>query len=392
MTAVLPPGLLPLLGLANFAAGMGAFVVVGVLSPVARDLGLTPAAAGWLMTAYAIVIAVASPVLIALSGARDRARLLVAGLALLGAGALAGALAPGFWPLVGARIVMALGGALIGPVTAAITVALVPPEQRGRALATVFVGLTLSQALGIPVGAWLGYALGWRAAFASVAALALVAALVLARRAPRGLASQPASLAVLGRVLVTPHLLAALAFTLLFMGAAFTLYTYLAPFLEARHGLGREGVTAMLLVFGLGAIVGNTLGGRLTDRIGAGRTLALLCLAQLALMPALTLLHLPVLATGALIGLWSIAGWSSHVAQQARLAALDPARAGVLLALHSSGIYVGGSLGATAGGWALTHGGPDALGPAGAALVLLALLSVGAAAALTRPAPARAAL
>ena len=365
-----------LLAFANFAVGMGAFVVIGVLSPVASDFAVSKAEAGWLMTTYAIVYAVASPVLAATTGRMDRARVLVTGLVVLALGAALAALAPSYAVLLVARTLMAAGGALITPVAMAVGAASVEPPQRGKALATIYTGFTLAQVLGIPAGAWLGYAFGWRWAFGILAGFALIAAAVLYRQVPRGLAAAPNSLKILGSLLAAARPMWAVMFTVFFLSALFVLYTYIAPFLEARHGLGRTGVTAMLLVFGLAGVLGNAIGGFLTDRIGSVRTLAALCVAQIVLMPFLTLTYLPLIATGVAIALWSLSSWSVHVPQQARLAALDPQHAPVLLALHAGGLYVGGSVGSAIGGLALERWGVDALGPTGAVFAVLALASL----------------
>ncbi|HEY8881695.1 MAG TPA: MFS transporter [Roseateles sp.] len=365
-----------LLALANFVIGMGAFVVVGVLSPVAQAFGVTRPEAGALMSVYAATYAVASPLLVAATGRLDRRLLLLVGLALFGLGALAAALAPSFSLLLAARALMALGGGLVTPVAASIGVALAGAGQQGRALAIVFGGLTLAQVLGVPAGAWLGYAFGWAAAFAVVAVLSLLGLAAIALALPAGIAVPVASLASLGAVLRSGRLMLAIAFTALFIGALYVCYTFLAPLLETLYGLSRDGVTGMLLLFGLGAVVGNAMGGRLTDGIGPRKTLVLLCLAQSLLMPALTLPTWPLAAVGALIGVWSVFGWSFMVPQQARLAALDPPRLPVLFALNASAIYVGATLGSSVGGAVLKGLGLHPLGLFGAALALLGLASL----------------
>ncbi|WGF89616.1 MFS transporter [Marinivivus vitaminiproducens] len=377
--------LLLMLALANFAVGMGAFSVIGILTPVAAGFGLDQAGAGWLMTVYALVYAVSSPLLVALTGERERVHVLTGGLLLLFTGAALAALAPGYTTLLAARALMAVGSGLVTPVATAIGVASVPLDQRGRALALVFGGITLAQALGVPSGAWLGYTIGWRVTFAIVAALALGSASVLFVRAPRGLRVPANSLATLGDVLRTPRSVLAIAFNALFVGGAFAFVTYLAPFVEARHGLGREGVFLMFLVFGVGAVVGNAIGGFLTDRIGPVRALIGLAIGQIAILPILTLTHVPVTATAALLGVSSLLGWSAQVPQQARLAALDPERTSVLLALNAAAIYLGGSIGSAAGGQTIAIAGYDALGVTGAALALLGLVSLAVVAALGKP-------
>lgn len=372
------PRQLWLLALANFVIGMGAFVVVGVLSPLAQAFGVTRPQAGALMSVYAGTYAVASPLLVAATGRLDRRLLLVLGLGLFGLGALAAALAPSFGWLLAARALMALGGGLVTPVAASVGVVLAGPGRQGQALAIVFGGLTLAQVLGVPAGAWLGYAFGWASALAVVAALALLGLLAVAAALPRGIRVPVASLASLAGVLRSGRRMGAVAFTALFIGALYVCYTFLAPLLETLYGLSRDGVTGMLALFGLGAVAGNAMGGRLTDRIGPRRTLVLLCLAQAVLMPALTLPTWPLAIVGALIFVWSVFAWSFMVPQQARLAALDPAQLPVLFALNASAIYVGATLGSALGGAVLKGPGLHALGLFGAALMALAFASLAA--------------
>jgi MFS transporter, DHA1 family, inner membrane transport protein len=365
-----------ILSFANFVVGMGAFVVVGVMTPVAEAFGIGRPEAGWLLTAYAIVYAIASPVLVAFSGAIDRRRVLCVGTALFGLGALLAALAPTYALLLAARALMAIGGGLVTPVAAAVGVALAGPENRGRALAWVFGGLTLAQVVGVPFGAWLGYTFGWASAFVAVAVLSALALPAMWRMLPERVAVPVVSGRTLVEVLATPRLMLAVVFTVLFIGGLYVVYTFLAPLLESRLSLKRDGVTAMLVLFGAGAVVGNALGGRLTDRIGAAPTLALLCATQLVWMPLITLWPLGVAGTAVLVAAWSVCAWSFMVPQQARLATLDPARVSVLFALNAAAIYVGASIGSAIGGAVLRAQGFAMLGVGGAAIVLLAAMSL----------------
>lgn len=329
------------------------------------------------MTAYALVYAVASPPLVALTGGLDRRSVLLAGLALFGLGAAAAALAPSFPAVLAARALMAVGGGLVTPVCAAVAVGLTPPADRGRALATVFGGLTLAQVLGVPVGAWLGYQLGWQAAFAAVALLCAAVLVALGALVPRGIAVPRASLAALGQVLASGWRMGAVGFTVLFLSGTYCVYTFLAALLEARLGLGRDGVTLMLLIFGGGAVLGNWAGGRLADRIGSNQTLLILCAGQVLLLPAVAWVALPFVPMAVLVAVWSVFTWSFMAPQQARLAGLDAPRTPILFALNASAIYVGASVGTLVGGLMLDQsGGFAALGLAGAAFMLAAGWSI----------------
>jgi predicted MFS family arabinose efflux permease len=368
--------LLLLFSFSNFIIGLGGFVVIGVLSPIADDFGLSTADAAWAMTAYARAYALTSPVLVALTGAIDRARLLVASMALFALGSLLCATAPDFGIVLLGRAAMAVGAGLVTPAQAAIAASIVAPAERGRALSLVFFGFTIAQAFGVPLGAWLGYGFGWRWAFALVALLSGVGTMVLLATTPRGLKIPANSLATLAATARTPKFAVAVGFTGIFFAGNYCVYTFLAPFVETRFSLDRNGVTLVLATFGICGVAGNLLGGVLSDRLGPDRTLAGVCIGSALAMPALTGLAMPFALTLALVGIWSLIIFGNFAAQQSRLVALDPARASTLLALNAASIYLGSAAGAYIGGLTLKATGYIWLGLAGAVIALLALASL----------------
>lgn len=365
--------LIPVLAAANFAIGMGAFVVIGVLSPIADAFGVSEARAGWLMTVYAAAYAVGSPLCVALTGRLPRRTVLAAGLLTFAAGAAATATAPSEAALHAARIVAALGAGVVSPVAAGVAAAASAPEARGRALAAAFFGVTLAQVVGVPAGAWIGYAIGWEAVFWITAALALAALGGILALVPRDMPFQASALSALGAALIDPRTLFAILYTLLTMAGVYTFFTYAGPVLEASMGFGGGGVSLFLLIFGLGAVAGNILGGALTDRIGAYRTLIFVSVTQIVCMPVYSILPIPAWALYAHVFLWSVGGWSFAASQQTRLVALGPERANVMLALNAAAIYVGVSLGSSLGGAVIAGFGLWALGLAGAMVGALAL-------------------
>lgn len=354
--------LIPILSAANFVIGMGAFMVVGLLNPLAEDLGISAAAAGWVMTSYALAYAVLSPVLVSLSGNLGRRRVLAAGMALFAAGCAISALAPGEGVLFAGRMVASAGAGIFTPVAAAVAAGLSTPEQRGKTLAAVFFGLTLSQVFGVPVGGWIAYTFGWRSAFWVVAVLTLPFVWLIWTRVPRGLRFQPVSLRDLGRVLGDVPTMLAVLFTTSFIGAIYIVFTFLAPLLSTTMGWGRDGITLALVAYGFGAVAGNLLGGQVADRIGAGRTLLLVAAAQVCIAPAFSFLPMPAALVMALMVIWPLFGWSFMAAQQMRLLSLAPEAASVVLALNAAAIYVGAAVGSMAGGAVLSGFGLQALG------------------------------
>ena len=333
-----------------------------MLNPIAESYAITAAEAGRLMTVYALAYALGSPLLVALSGTLSRQRVLVAGLATFALGSLGSALAPTVAWLDAARVLAALGAGLVTPVAASIAIAASAPGAEGRALARVFLGLTLAQVLGVPAGSWIGYTFGWPVAFFVVVALSLATLVGVLAVVPRTLAFQVNTLGTLGAALADWRSLLSVLFTSTLIGAIFVLYTYLAPLLAATMGYGRDGISLVLFVFGAGAVLGNMLGGWLTDRVGPYRTLVFVCLAMIVSLPPFSLLPLPGWLLLAVTFLWSICGWSFMVAQQTRLVAQTPARQSVVLSLNAAAIYVGTAAGSAVGAGVIELGGLSALG------------------------------
>ena len=275
------PLLIPILSAANFVIGMGAFVVIGLLDPLAADFSMTTAQAGWVMTAYALAYAILSPLLVSSTGTVGRRRVIAAALAAFALAQVIMALAPDAAWVFAARILAAAGAGVVTPVAAAVAAGISAPEHRAKALSTVFIGLTLAQVFGVPAGSFVAYTFGWRAAFWIVALLALPCLWLIWARVPKGLAFQPVTLADLRRILGSGRLMLAVLFTASFLTAIWVVLTYLAPLLTQTMGWGRDGITLALLVFGIGAVLGNIMGGILADRIGPVRTLLLLSTSQI---------------------------------------------------------------------------------------------------------------
>jgi DHA1 family inner membrane transport protein len=358
----------------NFVIGLGAFVVIGLVSPIATAYGASLDEAGHVMTWYAAAYAVGSPLVTALTGRAPRRAVLAGGLVVFGLGIALGALAPSLLTLDLSRVVVAAGAGLYTPGAAAVTVATAPPEHRATQLSMVFAGLTLAQVIGVPLGTYAGYAYGFQMTFWAVAALALLAAALVYAALPADLPFQPASLKVLGETLAAPSLIGAVLFTTSFVAAIYGVYTYLGPLIEARYGYGRDGVALFLLLFGLAAVFGNFVGGALADRIGPSATLALIGTVQLVMLPTVTIAPLAPLAMAGCVVVWSLAGWSFMTPQQARLVAIAPDRAPVMLALNASALYLGVAVGSAVGGFALRSGGWTAVGATAGLVAALALL------------------
>ncbi|WP_435241029.1 MFS transporter [Streptomyces cucumeris] len=259
---------LALLALAVSAFGIGTteFVMMGLLPNVADDLGTSVPTVGYLVSAYALGVVVGAPLLTALGSRVPRKRMLVLLMALFTVGNLASALAPSFGSLVAARVLAGLPhGAFFG-VGAVVAARLVAEERRARAVATMFLGLTIANIVGVPVATLLGQHLGWRATFLVVAGIGVVAMAAIARLVPQVPLDQHGGLRrELGALRDRQVLLGLLTAVFGFAGV-FAVYSYLASMMTEVTGFAESSVTVVLALFGIGMTLGALAAGPLTDR------------------------------------------------------------------------------------------------------------------------------
>lgn len=374
MAAPREGALLALLAFGNFIVGMGAFVVIGIVTPIAEGFGVSKASAGMVLTTYAVAYALLSPIGAAITGNVARRTVLVSALTLFLLGTVASALSSSIAMLAASRIVVALGAAMFTPIAAGVAVAVSAPERRGKALATVFGGVTLAQVVGVPLGAWMAYRFGWASAFWAVAVLAAFGVAVLFFAIPRDVRFQATGVGEILAAMKDRRAMFATAFTATFITAIYVVFTFFGPLIEASIGNNPEMRTGFLVLYGLGAVAGNYAGGFLTDRIGGKNTLIIICMAQAAIMPLFSVTPLAPLAFAVLVGAWSAFGWSFMAPQQSRLAAIAPQAISLVLALNAAMIYVGIALGSAAASYILDWKGLAALGVSGGLAVLLALV------------------
>jgi DHA1 family inner membrane transport protein len=371
------PSRISVLAFGAFGVGTSGYIVAGLLPALTGELHVSATAAAQLVTAFAIAYAIGSPVFAAATGTWERRTLLVAALAVTGAGNLFAALAPGYGSLLVARVVTAVGAAVFTPAASAVAAGLTAPERRGRAVALVFGGLTVALIFGVPLGSLISQHLGYRPAFALVAAFSLVSALAVRLALPRVAAPPRVSLAERFAAGRDPRVLVMLATTVLACLAAFMVYTFVSPLLAATAGVHGTTVTVLLFCYGVGGAIGNFAGGRVTDRWGSRTPLLVVTVAITVVMALLPLTTVTPIAAGISLFVWGLATWSFNPPVQHRLIELSPGHAGLVLSLNASAIYLGVGLSGVVGGAVLASGGPLLLPEVAAGLTLVALLLVG---------------
>jgi predicted MFS family arabinose efflux permease len=351
------------LALGTFAVGTESFMIAGLLPGMAADLAVSVATAGQLVTAFALAYALSSPILTALTGHIGRRALLIVA---MGAFALANViawLAQDYWHLMAASAVVA-------------------PERRGTAIAIVNGGLSLAIAFGVPLGAMIGDGMGWRATFAGVAALSVLATMGLIVGLPQGIGANltTATLSERLKTAAQPAVLATLLVTTLWAMASYTTYTYLALFIGSATNLHGAQIGYILFAWGASAALGLAISGKAIDQRGPRAVIvpALLTSAAafLLLSGAAHLLSRSAAISPVLIAIiaWGIAHWAFYPAQQTTLVGVAGVKAApIVLSLNASFMYLGFSLGAALGSLVLTYSSVPNLGYASALSMLAAL-------------------
>ncbi|MGW6715404.1 MFS transporter [Streptomyces globisporus] len=259
---------LALLALAVSAFGIGTteFVMMGLLPNVADDLGTSVPTAGYLVSAYAIGVVLGAPLLTGLGSRVPRKKMLLLLMALFTIGNLASALAPDFGWLVAGRLLAGLPhGAFFG-VGAVVAARLVSEGRQARAVATMFLGLTVANIVGVPAATLLGQHLGWRATFLVVAAIGLAAMAALARLVPRTPVEAHQDVRRELRALGNRQVLLGLLTAVFGFAGVFAVYSYLSAMTTKAMGFGESSVTLVLALFGIGMTLGALAAGPLTDR------------------------------------------------------------------------------------------------------------------------------
>ncbi|MEU6414311.1 MFS transporter [Microbispora sp. NPDC046933] len=254
------------LAIGAFGIGTTEFVITGLLPQVASDLGVSIPTVGLLVTGYALGVVVGAPPMTVLGTAMSRKRVLMLLMGLFIAGNLLSALAPGFGVMLAGRVIASLAhGAFFG-IGSVVAAELVAPHRRAAAIALMFTGLTVANVVGVPLGTLIGQVAGWRTTFAVVAGLGAVGLIGVAALVPEMPRPEGVRLRHEVAALRDVQVLLAMGMTVLGFGGVFAAITYIAPMMTRVAGYPEGAVTWLLVLFGLGMVAGNLVGGRFADR------------------------------------------------------------------------------------------------------------------------------
>lgn len=337
-----------------FAIGTTEFVIVGLVPTIAQSLAISVPSASLLVSLYALSVAVSAPLLTAMTARWQRRNVLLFLMAIFVVGNFLAWQATNFSTLIGARIVTGLAHGVFFSIGSTIAMQLVTKEKAAAAIAMMFTGLTVALVTGVPLGAYIGQHFGWQTTFLAVMSLGVIAFIGALLFVPKNL-QQPKPVKLMQQldVIRSPRLLLVYAMTALGYGGTFVLFTFLSPMLQQLSGFNGNDVSLILVGYGIAVALGNTLGGKLADKLGTIRSLKYIFSVQMLVLFSFYFTAQSawaVLISTMLLGLTSFANvppLQLLVVEQAKIDApqsVDVA-SGLNIAAFNLGITIGAGIG-----------------------------------------------
>lgn len=344
------------LSVGGFGIGLTEFVIAGLLTEVATDLGVTISVAGHLVGGYALAVVPGALLITPLLMKRTPKYALVLLLGFFVIGNLLSAWSPDYAVMLTGRIIAALAHGGFFGIGAVLASSLVPQNKRASAVAALFAGLTIANVLGVPAGAFVGQQFGWRMVFWFISIIGVIALLGLIALVPRT-SPEPNQLPMPAqfRALVRPQVLASLLTTILVFGGTFGVFTYIEPLLREVTGYSAAAIPWLLVLFGVGLFAGNIIGGRLADKNADNAVLVLTVILPLVILALGAAAAVPI-AAALLLGLLGAVSFATVPGLQARVLRQAHGAATLASATNIAAFNLGNMIGVTLAGAAIAAG------------------------------------
>ncbi|KKI93482.1 major facilitator transporter [Bacillus sp. SA1-12] len=362
-----------LLTIVSFVVGMVELIIGGILDLISSDLNVSLGKAGFLITVFSLVFAMAAPILLTMTAGVERKRLTLLALLIFFIGNGLAVFSPSYSMLLIARIISAASGSLLVVLCVTIASSIVAEKYRARAIGVVFMGVSASLVLGVPIGLMLGNAFGWRAPFIMILVLTLLSIIGVTFYMDTIEPKPSISIRMQLRTLKNRRVLFAQLTSFLFLAGHLTLYGYLTPFLKMEVGLDGTWVSVVYLIFGVAAVAGGGFGGLLADRFGTKPTILFVIIVFGAAIFSIpyTTFALPLFLVVMMI--WSMLSWAITPAMQSYLIEAAPETSDIQQSLNNSALHFGIAFGSFVGGIVI-EGGSAALNPQIGGLFIIAAL------------------
>jgi MFS transporter, DHA1 family, purine base/nucleoside efflux pump len=339
-----------LLTIVSFVVGMVELIIGGILDLISSDLGVSLGQAGFLITVFSLVFAIAAPILLTLTSGMERKRLTLISLFVFLAGNGLAVVSPSYSMLLIARIMSAASGSLLVVLCITIASSNVAEKYRARAIGVVFMGISASLVLGVPIGLMLGNAFGWQAPFIMIVVLTVLSIIGVSLFMDKIDPKPSIPIGEQLRTLKNRKVLFAQLTSFLFLAGHLTLYGYLTPFLKMEVGLDGTWISIIYLIFGVAAVIGGGFGGMLADRFGTKPTiLSVIVVFGLSIFSIpYTTFALPLFL--AVMIIWSMLSWAITPAMQSYLIESSPETSDIQQSLNNSSLHFGIAFGSLIGG------------------------------------------
>ena len=340
--------------LSIFVVGMVELVVAGILTLIAKDLHISNALAGQLVTLYAFTFAVCGPLLVKLTEKYNAKNVLLTTMVVFIIGNALNAAGTTFFVIVLGRVIASAAASLIVVKILALTVVLSQPEVRGKMLGLVYIGFSGANVFGVPIGTWLGELFGWRATFWLIVGVSVFATLLLMIQLPKNIQTNTEEDKT-SELLYPKEAIKYISITFLLLSANAAVFTYISPIMM-EHGYTLEQVSVALFVAGIGSMTGTSFGGSMTDKLGSKRwlliaitTFTIVLLVFNFVLPAFLVLLMVIL-------IWNLSEWSTNPAVQMGIIKQVKGDTSGIMAWNMSALNAGIGFGAMLGGFMIAQG------------------------------------
>ncbi|QGQ44859.1 MFS transporter [Metabacillus sediminilitoris] len=360
----------------SFVIGMVELIISGILDLIAEDLQVSLAQVGLLITVFALIMAIASPILLVITAKVERKKLTLICLYIFLIGCIITVLSPNFTILFIARIILALSGALLIILCLVMAPSLVEEKYRGRAIGFVSMGVSASLVLGVPIGLLLGNAFGWRAPFILITGLTALSIIGVHFFMDSIQPKTQVPLKVQLASLKSPKITFAIMTTFLYMSGHTVIYAYFSPYIQTTTDLDGGWVSIVYLIFGVAAVSGGGIGGVLADLFGSKRSilLALILFSFVFFILPFTTEIFPMLFLTLII--WGILSWAISPAMQTYLIETSPKTSDIQQSLNNSALHLGVAVGSIIGGMVVEELSIEHNPFVGGILIILSLFTI----------------